>query len=102
MKRFGYVGPPAAALAMIGSLVVGAAPAQAASCGTGLVSGNSAQGHRAFGSCSRYDRASEETRITADCIASFDRNTSWFHDFNLHYTGYCYGPARGAFLSSRG
>ena len=92
-----------AGLAVAGSsLVLVAAPASAATCGHGTVRGNFLQGDRAFGSCTSFARSSEQVRITADCIASFDRNTSWFHDYSLHYTGWCYGPARGSFVSARG
>lgn len=96
------------ALVVPASLIAGAPSAQAAaSCSTGIVRSPGPSGDRAFGSCSSYDRASQQARVTADCILGPDRNTRWFHDNQLHYTGYCgtvgvTNNARSAFVSFRG
>ena len=57
-------------------------------CAAGIVRGGFL-GDRAYGSCSSFNTSVTHVKITADCIAGPDRSTSWFHDYNLHYTGYC-------------
>lgn len=100
----------ASALALSFMTFAASAPADAAetaaACSSEIVQGSDTWGDRAFGSCTRYDRSTQQARITADCIYGPDRNTAWFHDYKLHYTGYCgsFGvsrDARSSFVSFR-
>ena len=97
----------AVAASVAASLLVAAEPMASAStrCAAGIVGGSSL-GDRAYGSCSSFNTSVTHVKITADCIAGPDRSTSWFHDYNLHYTGYCgtFGltfKARGAYFQER-
>jgi len=88
----------------VGGLGVAMPSAQAASCSSGLIKKAhiaAPDQHRAFGSCSSYDRSGQQARLTADCIGAADRNTSWFSDNTLHYTGWCAFNARNSFVSVR-
>lgn len=88
--------------------VIGLAqPAHASiTCVYGLQDQGGVWGDRAYASCVGWERTSQQARVTADCIAGPDRNSSWFHDYATHYTGSCgalgvTNQARAAFMSFR-
>lgn len=63
-------------------------------------------GDKAWASCAEFERAVQQVRVTADCIAGPDRNSEWFHDYRTHTTGSCgsyglTGKARASIISSR-
>jgi len=87
--------------------LVAAAPASAAvTCVHGIQDQGGIWGDRAYASCVGWERRAQQARVTADCIAGPDRNSSWFHDYATHYTGSCgtFGitnQARAAIMSFR-
>lgn len=101
MKR-SFLALPAVVAIALGTLAF-APSAQAANCGVGTVSTGWGPFYqeRGFGSCGFWKTASEQARITVDCIAAPDQNTAWFHDYALHYTNWCWFSSRGAFVSVR-